>query len=101
MCRREGDRAADRNRMNKPIKKAGNITCITQEGAEQVAGVRTLRKMNAIMNNDSLPLHALEDCRKSTRSDRLIPPKRKTGTGNLFRLQPCGFLMINAKLFFL
>lgn len=43
--------------MNKRIKKAGNIIGITQEGVEQVAGVKILRKMNAIMNNQSPTPH--------------------------------------------
>lgn len=34
VCREEGARVADTNRQNNPIKKASNITGITQEGAE-------------------------------------------------------------------
>lgn len=34
VCREEGARVADRNRLNNLIKKASNIIGITQEGAD-------------------------------------------------------------------
>ncbi len=70
-----GARTSDRNRINKLIKKASSTIGISQDWSEQVAEVRMLRRMNAIMDNNRHPLHALEVFRQSSFSGRMIPPR--------------------------
>ncbi|KAI3353874.1 hypothetical protein L3Q82_005082 [Scortum barcoo] len=60
VCWGEGLRTADKNRLNKLIKKAGSVVGTELPLLQQVTEGRMLSKLQAILTNASHPLHALE-----------------------------------------
>ena len=77
-CWGEGASTADRNKLDKLIRKAGSVIGAEQQTVQQVAEARTLKKLCSIMNNPTHPLHALKVIKSSTFSQRLIAPLCKT-----------------------
>ncbi|KAM3873389.1 myelin-associated glycoprotein-like [Diretmus argenteus] len=78
VCWGEGARIADRNRINKLIRKASSTSGTELEQIQQVAERRMLTKLHSILDNPAHSLHALEVVQLSTFSRRLIPPKCRT-----------------------
>ena len=77
-CWGEGARTADKNRLDKLIRKASSVVGAEQLKVQQVAEARILNKLASIMANPAHPLHALKVIKNSTFSQRLIIPMCKT-----------------------
>ena len=77
-CWGEGARTADKNRLDKLIRKASSVVGADQLKVQQVAEARILNKLASIMANPAHPLHALKVIKNSTFSQRLIIPMCKT-----------------------
>ena len=77
-CWGEGARTADRNRVDKLIRKASSVVGAELEMVQQVAGTRTLNRLGSILANPAHPLHSLKVVNNSTFSQRLIAPVCKS-----------------------
>ena len=73
----EGASTADKNRLDKLIRKAGPVIGAEQQTVQQVAEARTLNKLCSIMTKSTHPLHALKVIKSSTFGQRLIAPMCK------------------------
>ncbi|KAL6487605.1 hypothetical protein MHYP_G00042310 [Metynnis hypsauchen] len=71
-------RVADANRLNKLIRKAGDVVGVELDSLTAVSERRTLSKLQAIMDNGSHPLYDTVMRHRSTFSARLILPKCTT-----------------------
>ena len=71
-------RVADANRLNKLNRKAGDVVGVKLDSLTAVSERRMLRKLHVILNFDSHPLHNVLNERRSSFSERLIPPRCTT-----------------------
>lgn len=67
----------DKNRLNK--LKASSVIGVELHRVQQVAGVRTLGKLNSMMSSDTHPLHHLQVFPQSAFSHRLIQWRTECG----------------------
>ncbi|KAL0969788.1 hypothetical protein UPYG_G00232300 [Umbra pygmaea] len=77
-CWGDSVRTADRNRVDKLIKKAGSVVGAELGTVQQVAGARTLIKLGSILANPAHPLNLLKVMNSSTFSQRLLAPRCKS-----------------------
>ncbi|KAL6478210.1 hypothetical protein MHYP_G00140450 [Metynnis hypsauchen] len=77
-CRESRLRVADANRLNKLIRKAGDVVGVELDLLTAVSERRTLSKLQAIMDNGSQPLYDTVMRHRSSFSARLILPKCTT-----------------------
>ena len=71
-------KAADPNRLNKLVWKAGSVLGVEHESSVEVSEKRMLRKLLSTMDNTSHPLHTTLEYYRSTFSSRLRPPRSTT-----------------------
>ncbi|KAL6471887.1 hypothetical protein MHYP_G00205370 [Metynnis hypsauchen] len=71
-------RVADANRLNKLIRKAGDVVGVELDSLTAVSERRTLSKLQAIMDNGSHPLYDTVMRQRTSFSARLILPKCTT-----------------------
>ncbi|XP_062868152.1 phospholipid-transporting ATPase IC [Trichomycterus rosablanca] len=71
-------KVADANRLNKLIRKASDVVGVELDSLTTVSERRMLSKLKSIMDNTSHPLYNTLERRRSTFSQRLIPPKSTT-----------------------
>ena len=71
-------KAADANRLNKLIRKAGDMVGLELGSLTAVAERRMLCRLRSIMDNISHPLHDVLVKHRTTFSARLIPPRCTT-----------------------
>ena len=71
-------KAADANRLNKLIRRARDVVGLELGSLTTVTERRMLSKLHSIMDNVSHPLHDVVVQKRSTFSDRLIPPRCTT-----------------------
>ena len=77
-CWGEGVRTADKNRLDKLIRKASSVVGDAQQTVQKVAEARTLNKLGTIMTNPAHPLHSRKMINSGTFSQRLIAPMCKS-----------------------
>ena len=70
--------AADTNRLDKLLRRAGSVLGTSLEPVSAVAEKRMLSKLLSIMDNASHPLHDTLVRQRSTFSNRLILPRCTT-----------------------
>ena len=65
-------------RMSKLVRKAGDVVGVQLNSLTVVLERRMLSKVQAILDNDSHPLHEVLDRLRSTFSQRLLAPRCST-----------------------
>ena len=78
MCWGSKLRAADGNKINRIIKKAGSILGVRLDSLAMVSESRMLGKLHSILDNNAHPLHQVLTSSRSTFSNTLIPPRCNT-----------------------
>lgn len=71
-------KVADSNRLNKLIRKAGDVIGVKLDSLESVMERRMLEKLQSILENTTHPLHQFLVQHRSTRTGRLRLPTSKT-----------------------
>lgn len=71
-------KVADSNRLNKVIRKAGDVIGVKLDSLESVMERRMLEKLQSILENTTHPLHQFLVQHRSTRTGRLRLPTSKT-----------------------
>lgn len=77
-CWGSGMKAADEDRINKLLKKAGSVLGSNLDPVRAVAERRMLKRLLAIMDNPSHPLYDTVDSQRSVFSDCFILPQCST-----------------------
>ena len=63
---------ADKNRINKMIKKAGSVIGLPPDSLETTITKRTRRKLNTILSFEGHPLYSVFNAQRSSFSDRFL-----------------------------